>query len=213
MSPCTQIDWTAVGSIATALALVLGIGTFYWQHRSQVKRDAHDRSRFALDSCLTAYRTALAQLEDGNNDRVTWITSARMIKRANQLASLVIETPHVAVLEVERELYRNRAAAVLGYDNPDIGAWFFQGSDRPDRTPNEAINHPYRRSRRHGGATELSLDSVAAVYELASFPSNYEEPLGKHRLDDRVGVEMRAGFPGLFNFLTSRRTTGGRNEA
>jgi hypothetical protein len=210
MTTPTQIDWTAVGSIATALALVLGIGTLYWQHRSQMKRDEHDRSRFALDSCLAAFRAALVQLEDGNNDRVTWITSARMIQRANQLASLVKELPHVAVLEVERELFRNRAAAILGYANSDKGAWFFLGVDSPDRTVGVGRPQPLRRCSRLGGVAELSLDSVAAVYELASFPSNYEEPLREHRLDDRVGVEMREGFPGLFDYLNSRRNAAGR---
>lgn len=212
MTAPIEVDWTAVGGIATALALVLGIGTLYWQHRSQMERDEHDRSRFALDSCLTAYRTALQQLEDGNNDRVTWVTSARMIQRANELASLVSEAPHVAVLGVEKELFRNRAAAILGYDNAPKGAWFFRGSENPARTGSEASDQPHRRGSRHRGAAELSLDSIGVVYELPSFPKDYEEPLPKHRLDGRVGVEMRAGFPGLFDYLTSRTNPGGRNE-
>jgi hypothetical protein len=212
MTPSTQVDWTAVGSIATALALVLGIGTLYWQHRSQMKRDDHDRSRFALDSCLAAYRTALEQLEDGNNDRVTWVMSARMIQRANELASIVSEAAHVAVLEVEKELFRNRAAVILGYDNPAKGSWFFRGAEAPGRAASELSNEPQRRRSGRRGSAELSLDSVGAVYELASFPKNYEEPLPKHKLDDCVGVEMRASFPGLFDYLTSRANVGGGNE-
>lgn len=209
MSPPTVVDWTAIGSIATALALLLGIGTLYWQHRSQIKRDVHDRSRFALDSCLYTYRIALEQLENGNNDRVTWVTSARMIQRANELASFVRETPHVAVLEVEKEILRNRAATILGYDNPAKGAWFFRGADNP--ASSDIDNHS-QRSRSYLRVTmELSLDAVGAVYELASFPRNYEDPLPRHKLEDEIGVEMRTGFPGLFDYLTSRPSPGDRS--
>ena len=208
MTSAVSIDWTAVGSIATALALVLGVATLYWQHGSQLKRDEHDRSKFALDSCLATYRTALERLEDGNNDRVSWVTSARMIQRANELSGLVTQTPHIAVLEVERELIRDRAADVLGYDNPAKGDWFFRGFDEPGQespTIQATSRQSHRRSLRlRGRATELSLASVATVYELASFPKNYEEPLREHKLEERVGVEMRAGFAGLFEYLTTR---------
>lgn len=208
MTSPVAIDWTAVGSVSTALALALGVGTLYWQHRSQLKRDEHERSKFALDSCLAAYRIALERLEDGNNDRVTWITSARMIQRANELSTLVNASPHIAVLEVERELIRDRAADVLGYDNPAKGDWFFRGFDEPDQgTARSGATglRPHRRNpRRQGPVLELSLASVATVFELASFPKNYDEPLRDLNLDERVGVEMRAGFPGLFEYLTTR---------
>ena len=206
MTSPTAIDWTAVGSIATALALALGIGTLYWQHRSQLKRDEHDRSRFALDSCLATYRSAFERLEDGNNDRVTWITSARMIQRANELPILVTALPHIAVLEVERELLRDRAADVIGYANPSKGEWFFRGFDEPDQdaVATEGSRRYRAHARRRGQAIELSLASVATVFELASFPNNYDEPLRDHSLEDHVGVEMRASFPGLFGYLTTR---------
>jgi hypothetical protein len=208
MTSSVAIDWTAVGSIATALALALGIGTLYWQHQSQLKRDDHDRSKFALDSCLATYRIALERLEDGNNDRVTWITSARMIQRANELSILVTASPHIAVLEVEKELLRDRAADVIGYENPAKGDWFFRGLDEPDQDAGAtgAVGGQRHRShaRRRGKSIELSFASVETVFELASFPKNYEEPLRDHGLEERVGVEMRASFPGLFGYLTTR---------
>jgi hypothetical protein len=216
MTFSTAVDWTAVGSISTALALLLGIGTLYWQHRSQIKRDEHDRSRFALDSCLVTYRTALEQLENGNNDRVTWITSARMIQRANELSALVTEAPHIAVLEVEKELFRNRAATVLGHGNPAQGAWFFLGAARPNHEISSVVvvsHHPRRRNAQVGHGMELSLASIATVYELASFPRNYEEPLPAPELEKRMGVEMRASFPGLFDYLTSHFNHGDRDDA
>ena len=210
------IDWTAIGSISTALALVLGAGTLYWQHRSQLRRDEYERSKFALNSCLETYQKALERLEDGNNDRVTWVTSARMIERANELATLVRASPHLAVLEVEKELFRDRAAAVLGYKDPAKGDWFYRGFDEPEcehdaaRNGDPVLPASSRHGRGHGPATELSLASVATVYELASFPKDYEEPLRGHNLEARVGVEMRASFPGLFAYLT---TNFGRERA
>jgi hypothetical protein len=221
MPSSTSIDWTAVGSIATALALVLGIGTLYWQHRSQQQRDDHDRSKFALDSCLSTYRIALEQLEDGNNNRVTWVMSARMIQRANELAALVTAPAHIAVLEVEKELLRDRAASVLGYDDPTKGEWFYLGHTKPepdaDTTGSNVTQYQRQASKRHGPVLELSLDSVGTIYALASFPKGYEEPLRSHDLESHVGIEMRAGFPGLFDYVCSsidreRATPGGEDQ-
>ena len=160
-----------------------------------------------MESCLSGYRTALRLLEDGNNDRITWITSARIVQRANELTKLVSAAPHIAVMEVERELFRERAANVLGLDDHRKGEWFFRGLDSPEKnSEHSAGSQPILNGRRptdRSRLPELSRSSIATIYELASYPSNYEEPLVDNDLELRVGIEMRASFPGLFDYLVS----------
>jgi hypothetical protein len=206
MAVLGPVDWSAVGSISTALALIVGAGTLFWQHRSQRRRDEWEASKFALDSCLQSFQTALCLLEDGNNDRITWITAARIIQRGSELSELVSVAPHIALLEVERELFRERAADVLGLDNPLKGEWFFRGLECPqgiEAFVTVQANQKRFSSRSRSRLPELSTASVATVYKLASYPANYDEPLVEESAGLRAGIEMRTSFPGLFNFLAS----------
>ena len=112
-----NIDWNAIGSVSTALALVVGVGTLIWQIRAHNANIKQERSKFALESALDAYEHGLALLEDGNNNRVTWVTAARILERANEITSAISSPVHKAVMEVQRERYRIRASTILGYDD------------------------------------------------------------------------------------------------
>ena len=122
-----NIDWNSVGSVSTALALLVGVGTLIWQIRTHNSNLKQKQSRFALESALAAYDQALGLLEDGNSDRVTWITAARILERANEITYSITSPVHSAVIEVHRERYRIRASAILGYDDISKDASFFRG--------------------------------------------------------------------------------------
>ncbi len=94
------IDWQTTANVATALALLVASGAFIWQIFSHRQKKAYTKSHFALQSALESYDQAVAVLSDNNNDRVTWITAARIVERANQIAKNVTEQVHIDVLEV-----------------------------------------------------------------------------------------------------------------
>ena len=170
-----NIDWNAIGSVSTALALVVGVGTLIWQIRAHNANIKQERSKFALESALDAYEHGLALLEDGNNNRVTWVTAARILERANEITSAISSPVHKAVMEVQRERYRIRASTILGYDDATKDVCFFRG----ERT--ESLDHEEQRSSR-----------------------GYDDPLPSGALRNHMGIEMRSGFPGLFEFLASK---------
>ncbi|MBK6357935.1 MAG: hypothetical protein IPF44_15150 [Betaproteobacteria bacterium] len=193
-----NIDWNAIGSVSTALALVVGVGTLIWQIRAHNANIKQERSKFALESALDAYEHGLALLEDGNNNRVTWVTAARILERANEITSAISSPVHKAVMEVQRERYRIRASTILGYDDATKDVCFFRG----ERT--ESLDHEEQRSSRRQQLSELAESSLATVYDLASYPRGYDDPLPSGALRNHMGIEMRSGFPGLFEFLASK---------
>lgn len=178
-------DWNAIGSVSTALALVVGVGTLIWQIRTHNANLKQERSKFALESALAAYEHGLTLLEDGNNNRVTWITAARILQRANEIAAAISSPVHIAVMEVQHERYREQASTILGYRDTSKDISFFRGG------------HTAR-------SDELSISSLETIYHLGSYPSNYEDPLPKGDLRNSMDIEMRAGFPGLYEFLESK---------
>lgn len=202
-----NIDWNAIGSVSTALALGVGVGTLIWQIRAHNANLKQERSKFALESALSAYEHGLALLEDGNNDRVTWITAARILERANEITSAISSPVHTAVMEVQRERYRIRASNILGYDDATKGVSFFRGEQTT------SMGHEEERSSLRQQLSELAESSLATVYNLASYPRGYEDPLPSGGLRNHTGIEMRSGFPGLFEFLASKPERSGRDAA
>ena len=193
-----NIDWNAIGSMSTALALFVGVGTLIWQIRAHNANLKQGRSRFALESALSAYEHGLALLEDGNNNRVTWVTAARILERANEIASAISSPVHTAVMEVQRERYRIRASVILGYDDATKDVNFFRG----DRSEN--FDYEEERISLRKQLSVLAESSLATVYNLASYPRGYEDPLPSGGLRNHMGIEMRAGFPGLYEYLASK---------
>lgn len=81
MNSCS-VDWQLIANMATALALIVAVGVFIWQIVAHRQEKAYTKSQFALQSALESYDLAIELLSDGNNDRVTWVTAARIIVSA-----------------------------------------------------------------------------------------------------------------------------------
>lgn len=197
-----------MANVATALALLVAAGAFVWQIRAHLKEKAYTKSKFALESALGSYEQAIELLSDGNNNRITWITAARIVERANQLSANVTEQVHKYLLEVQLERYRRQMAEIFGLDDPAKGAWFFYGSRNPGADIDTAAKESTREIETDYGKRPqlnyLSESSLATLYKLAGYPPNYEDPLKKESLEGKTGIEMRASFPGLFHYLTHR---------
>jgi hypothetical protein len=202
------INWQTAANVATALALLVATGVFIWQIIYHRKEKAYTNSHFALQSALESYDQAVDVLADENNDRVTWITAARIVERANQISKNITEQVHKDVLEVQLERYRRQMADILGFDNPNKGAWFFYGiknfSADIDTAAKESTRPVKTAFGSKGQTRYISESSLATLYTIAGYPTNYEDPLKKESLVGKVGVEMRASFPGLFEYLTHR---------
>lgn len=186
----------------------MAAGAFIWQIVSHRQEKSYTKSHFALQSALESYDLAVVVLSDGNNDRVTWITAARIIERANQISKNVTEQVHIDVLEVQLERYRREMASILGFDDPEKGAWFFYGSKDicadTDKAAKESTRPVNIANRSKGQLKYISEGSLATLYELASYPSDYDDPLEKESFDGKMGIEMRANFPGLYEYLAHR---------
>jgi len=205
---CVAIDWQTVSNIATALALPVAAGAFIWQIWSHRQEKTYTKSQFALQSAIESYEDAIELLSDDNNDRVIWVAAARIIERANQISTNVTEQVHTNVLEVQLERYRRQVATILGHDDPTKSGSFFYGADR-----NEPIDSAAKIATQpilmpgfsSGQLNYLAESSLATLYALASYPSDYEDPLKNESLDMQMSIEMRSGFPGLYEYLSHRK--------
>jgi len=192
-----------------ALALFVAACAFIWQIISHRQEKSYTKSQFALQSALESYDLAIELLADGNNDRVTWITAARIVERANQMSECVTEQVHVDVMEVQLERYRRQVATILGHDSSTTSGSFFYGADSSiediDTAAGNATQPIHLPGVSKGQLKYLAESSLATLYELASYPSNYDDPLKINSFDQVMGPELRTSFPGLYEYLSHRK--------
>jgi len=194
--------WKAVSltSVLPAALLVTLGGLLLTKSREAADAD-EKRSLFYLESCITAYEEARNLLEDGNNDRATWIAAARALKHAQELSKEVSGEAHLRVLELHRLKYRRFFHEIL-WAKP---AAFFYGAQNTSITVAEAAaasTAPEERAGRTVISTvkELSEKSLRVVWEAAQWPTGYQDPLDGGFSEDQKG-SMLVLFPGLHEYL------------
>lgn len=187
------------GAVPAGVLIALA-GHLFTQGRG-AKESTEKRSQFYLDSCVKAYDEARSLLQDGNNDRATWIAAGRALVHAEQLASFVVVDVHLRVLELERLKYRGFFHDLL-HDKP---AAFFYGVTGDHPSLEEAAAASSAEEKRGdrtmvSAVRQLSDKSLYAVWKAAQWPEDYKDPLDRgFSPEEREGLHIL--FRGLHEFL------------
>lgn len=176
-----QLDGRAAVS-ATAAAVPAALAAIVWTFRQHLEttRDQETQrqlercqaqSAFYLESWKDGVERAHALLIDGNNNRVIWLTAARILVRCEKIEVSITEPHHRVILERFKDEWRLRFSRVLGYENPKVTASFFYGATPETPTDQAAIL-----SRADSMALPaLAEASIRVVWEFAKFPHSYED--------------------------------------
>jgi hypothetical protein len=153
-----------------------------------------------------AYEEARSLLADGNNDRATWIASARALKHAQKLSAEVSVDAHRRVLDLYRLKYRGFFGGILW----DKSAAFFYGAHDPAAPTDEAAAASSAPGARAGRTTtstakELADASLHAVWEAAQWPSDYQDPLAGAGFSDKDQGPLMLFAPGLHEYLEHKK--------
>lgn len=148
-----------------------------FQRNESEYQEKVSRSLFNLENATHAYAEAQTLLDDGNNDRVTWIRAARMLKIAKKLADDISIENHKNILEVRqmkiRQFFRNllvnkNPAFFYGVKNIislELASW-----DSVAPGIEDGINWS-------NGDRRIPETAIRAVWEAAQWPKNYSDPL------------------------------------
>jgi hypothetical protein len=188
-------------SLAPWVLAIVAIAGLLYQIKLNNSKWARDESKFCLSSALEAFEEAYKLLADGNNNRVTWISAARALKRGQNMTSGITQQVHKDVLEVQLDRYRNLFAQILGADNPHKRKEFFAGDPK---VPMELDNiWPIL-----PGAKDIPPTTLKVIWDFAQFPPGYEDPIDfdESFSDDEIdrGVN-RVIWRGLFEYLKEKR--------
>lgn len=202
-----QCNITIMQMAPWVIAIVALCGLFYQMHNNEKQRK-YDKSAFSQTSAGNAMEEAYKLLNDGNNDRVKWITAARALKREDSMAEDVTEKVHQAVLDVQRDLYRGLFNEILGYDNPQKGGAFFYGA--PDNIQNIDDAAQYSTQKQDGRPRILNLDerSLKIIWDFAQFPKEDKDLVSDSERFSDVELNKKVNdiiWPGLFKYLIHKK--------
>lgn len=181
-------------------------GTMFVGIRSHNHGKEYSQSATNLESALSLIeRAAHVLVVDGKltNDRVAWVTCARLITRVNTLSRKITTETHSLIFEAEHDLQRHKFSDLLKVGGKELSGAFFCGGDQ-GQTIGGAVsssNHP------KGGRSWIPTRIINVIYTFVSFPDDYEDPL---RFSEDFGAKernrlFRLGHDGVREYLAFRK--------
>lgn len=188
------------------IIMIFIAGTMFVGIKSHNYEKEYSQSATNLESALSLVeRAAYVLVVDGKltNDRVAWVTCARLIARAEALSRKVTTETHTLIFEAERDFQRHKFRDMLKVGGQELRGAFFCGGDQ-SQTIGEAVSdsdHP------KGGSSWIPTRIINVVYTFMSFPEDYEDPL---RYSEDYGVKERnrlfqLGHEGVREYLVFRK--------
>ncbi|CAI8994983.1 hypothetical protein [Pseudomonas sp. IT-P218] len=186
--------------------MVFIAGTMFVGIKSHNHEKEYSQSATNLESALSLIeRAAQVLVVDGKltNDRVAWVTCARLIARAEVLGQKVTTETHTLIFESERDFQRHKFRDMLKIGGEELKGSFFCGGDQSQTIGGvvSGFDHP------EGGRSWIPTRIINVVYTFMSFPENYEDPL---RSSEDFGAKERnrlyqLGHEGVREYLVFRK--------
>jgi hypothetical protein len=148
----------------------------------QYHHEVHSDSQIFLDKSIDLINKAYDVLNDNGAgltcERVSWVTAARLLKRAEELSSRLRIPSHRAIYESEHDYQRHRFGSLLKVNGSALPTEFFLGSGYvPGSIGDSALSTTSTK-----GSPWIPKEALSVVYRFRVFPKDYEDPLMKTKL-------------------------------
>ena len=207
-----DIDWTLLEALAVAAATLTAV--IVYRHNSDLaeREEAYRRSEVMLEECKALLQRSYDAFTQGGetdkppaNDRLLWLSVARMLNRYLRLRQQVTEPVHAEIIGTYEDDARARFYDLFHRYGPTAFTLDYFCGESPEDSSETGQKKPA-----NGRISPLDLRSVAALYEFASWRAGAEEPLHD---TDVVAVFSRHGplvYPGLEAYLQDDEMYGPR---
>ncbi len=160
------------------LILIFIAGTMVAAIWAHIKNSESSRSAAYLEKSIEFINRARSVLTTANgeitNDRVSWVTAARLITRAQHISSAISVEAHQRIFEAEHDYQRHIFGNFLKHNNQSLSDAFFCGAEFSGLSIGEAIHHS---SQGNNGEKWIPTRIIAVIYRFFQYPQNYEDPL------------------------------------
>ena len=166
---------TTADYIQTFILVTLTV-TLIVSVRNQKKNETYIESKEYLERSVELAEKAYSILrkEDGKltNNRVSWVSAARLIQRSLFLSTLISLKAHQDIYEAERDFHRHKFLKLLSLDQSGNIFTFYTGENI----------HKYMHSHQSDFPVGSDQDMIpivimSTICRFATFPEGYEDPL------------------------------------
>ena len=203
------IDRSKAIALADYIQIVIMIfiaGTMFVAIRSHSHEKRYAQSATNLESALSLIDRAAQVLQVNGvltNDRVSWVTCARLLARAESLRDKITTDTHRLIFDAEHDFQRHYFRALLRPDDKDLTGSFFCGGDST-MTIGHTVTSPVHPA---DGKNWIPERIVSVVYKFVAFPEGYRDPLDS---SEKVSAKTRnrlklLGYDGVSEYLSFRK--------
>lgn len=197
-----------LNNVTTAGTFAALFGVFL-NELSKITDKQKQRSKFFLEQSLAGFENTINLLNDRNNDRIKWISAARILQQSLELAKRITENEHKSILEIQMDQYRHQLWEILNPYNERITPAFFYGVNDSSLDIQEAakqsslptVGEPQDRL---SSVQSLSEKSLFVIWSFMKFPENYADPLDHTFSQDEI-ERLRLQHPPLYKYLKHKQ--------
>jgi len=163
----------AIGSLAVAASALVA----FFLYRQNLKRHEHDDKYKASETILIEtikilersyeiFTDSGVNLSPPRNDRLLWLTAARMVTRFNKLRSKLTEDEHFEIIDEHEEYWRFQFYKLLDENKLNFTKTYFNPSGRP-----------------YAGDC-VARNSMAVIFSFARWKEEADDPM--YEVDDKL---------------------------
>jgi hypothetical protein len=178
-----------------------------WTHR---RNEEFRRSETFLSNAVELINRARSVLttKDGEltNNRVCWVTAARLLTRALQISAQISNDAHQKIFEAEHDYHRHDFGNLFMPNGQQLPASFFVGASNISLSLGNVI-HSASTSGNEISAGWIPPRVIAVVYRFFQYPEGYEDPLNTSEELTRLEKNRLWLFKhhGVCDYLTFRK--------
>lgn len=185
-----------------SIILVFTIITTIVNHLQDIK---YTKSKEYLEKAIKYFGNALDILtnDKGNitDDRVSWVSAARILKNSEYLSSLITIDSHKKILEVELDILRHSLSELLNLNNGGNIYTFYTGS-----IIHNYVNGHYNNLDDDASSLMIPVPVLNTVLKFTLFPMCYYDRIDKkEELNRNQLLSLHDSGKNLFKYLIFRK--------
>ncbi len=159
-----------LNELIIGLGVLIALITLLWNSNKSNSKDYLNKATSLLEQSFNIFSENLDEKGAPPNDRVLWLTVARMIQSSIDLSKKITIYSHKKIFNETLQFWRWKFSLLLKLDKGSFPSNYFAES------PEIIFSWDPRRNR-----APLSLKSLRVIYRFIKWPKDLEDPLEKSR--------------------------------
>ena len=183
-----------LNSLIISVGILIALITLIHNTVRNSSMDFLDKSTSLLQQAYSIFSDEIDENGRPNNDRLHWLTVARMIQSGLDLSQKISLKSHKKIFQEVRQFWRWKFSIILHINEGSFPLEYFA------EKPEHALIWSPQTDR-----APLALESLGVIYRFVRWPENIEDPIEKVPMFSKEEIKLMKKFGpyGLAEYLES----------